>query len=134
MLLIKKDMHRIFLFGEAEKGRLCTPLPINHLGQLLEAFGHPPNDSQGIPYAIQVLLFQYQLIFFRVEQEGFSRESYSRGIQFLEREGKAMQLAAVCLPGVGDREIIAAITPFCLKSKSLLIVSEKDLFDYLTSK
>lgn len=127
-------MHRIFLFGEAERGRFCSPHLINHLEQLLDTLGFPPNDSQGIAYAIQALLFKRELIFFRIEQEGFSRENYFCGMQLLQREGISMQLTAICLPGVGDQEIIDSIASFCLESKSLLILSQQDLFDYLTSK
>lgn len=131
---VRKIMYRIFLFGEAEKGRFCTPHPIHQLSQLLETLGHPPGDSQGIHYAVQALLFQRELIFFRVEQEGFSREDYQRGMQLLEQEGKNMQLTAICLPGVGDRQILDPMTPLCLQLDSLLIIREGDLFDYLTSK
>lgn len=133
-MLVIKSMHRIFLFGEAEKGRFCTPLCISHIGQLLETLGHPPCDTQGISYAIQALLYQRELLFFRIEQEGFSREHYLRGIDLLDREGLTMQLSAIGLPGVGDREIIEAITPFCMKSKTFLVLTQGDLFDYLTSK
>lgn len=133
-MLITKSMHRIFLFGEAEKGRFCTPFCISHIGQLLEILGHPPCDTQGISYAIQALLFKRELLFFRIEQEGFSKEQYLRGIDLLNREGLTLQLTAVGLPGVGDKEIIEAITPFCITSKSLLVLTQGDLFDYLTSK
>lgn len=131
---VRKIMYRIFLFGEAEKGQFCTPHPINQLPQLLETLGHPPVDSQGIHYAVQALLFQRELIFFRVEQEGFSIEDYQRGMKLLSREGASMKLTAICLPGVGDREILDPMTPLCLKLGSLLIIREGDLFDYLTSK
>jgi hypothetical protein len=36
------------------------------------------------------------------------------------------------MPGVGDAEIIDATNPICSLYHSLLITTEKDLYDYLT--
>jgi len=123
---------RIFLFGEAEKGDICTPYRLKTPIELYETFGHPPEDSQGINYAIHTLMSGRELIFFRVKEEGFSGEDYVKGIRLLENQGSKLKLAAVCIPGVGDKEIIESLTPFCKRHKSILILSEKDLYDYLT--
>jgi hypothetical protein len=127
-------MHRIFVFGEAEKGRFCTPHFIYQLPKLLQTFGHAPKESLGIYYAIQALLFERELIFFRIDEEGFSIADYRCGIDLLSREGKSLQPTAICLPGVGDRQILDPLQPIAKKLRSLLVVSEADLFDYLTSE
>jgi hypothetical protein len=122
----------IALFGEAEKGEyrkahFCQTVP-----QLLEDFGQPPPHSLGIYYAIQALLYQRSLIFFRVKEEGFSYQDYLLGLNFLQKNEIFSQLAAICLPGVGDAEIIEAISPVCALYHSILIMNEADLYDYLT--
>ena len=122
----------IFLFGEAEKGEFCTPLHCRSLPQLAETFGNPPEESLGILYAVQALMYERKLIYFRVKEEGFSVSDYMRGICLLENKEAFHDLAAICMPGVGDTEIIEATAPICTLYHSLLITSEKDLYDYLT--
>jgi len=124
---------RVFLFGEAEKGEMCTPQRLSTPVQLMDKFGQPPENSIGIDYAIQTLLYQRELIFYRVHEEGFSREDYLRGVKLLYNHGKMMGLTAICLPGVGDAQIIESLASICQKIKTLLILSEKDLYDYLTA-
>jgi hypothetical protein len=123
---------KIFLFGEAEKGDFCTPFLCKSLPQLAETFGNPPEESLGILYAVQTLMYERELIFFRVKEEGFSIPDYMRGIRLLENKDAFHDLAAICMPGVGDAEIIDATSPICSLYRSLLITTEKDLYDYLT--
>ncbi len=125
--------HGVFLFGEAEKGELCTPLRVRSLVELAEQLGNPPDESIGIDYAVQTLLYKRELVFYRVREEGFSKEDYLRGVKLLYNYGNKTRLSAICLPGVGDREVIEAIAPICKKMKTLLVLSEKDLYDYLTA-
>lgn len=122
----------VFLFGEAERGEFCTPLLCKSLSQLAETFGNPPEESLGILYAVQALMFERELIFFRVKEEGFSISDYMRGIRLLENKETFHNLAAICMPGVGDAEIIDATNPICSLHHSLLITTERDLYDYLT--
>jgi hypothetical protein len=122
----------IFLFGEAEKGEFCTPLLCKSLPQLAETFGNPPEESLGILYAVQALMYERELIFFRVKEEGFSVSDYMRGIHLLKNKEAFFGLSAICMPGVGDAEIIDATSPICSLYRSLLITTEKDLYDYLT--
>jgi hypothetical protein len=124
--------HTIFLFGEAEKGDFCTPLLCRSLPQLAETFGNPPEESLGIPYAVQALMYDRELIYFRVKEEGFSISDYMRGIKLLSNKEAFRNLAAICMPGVGDAEIIGATSPICSIYRSLLITTEKDLYDFLT--
>lgn len=122
----------IALFGEAEKGEFRTPCFCQTVTELLDAFGHPPHDSLGIFYAIQALMYHRALLFFRVREEGFSQDDYLCGLNLLLKQTYVPQIAAVCLPGVGSTEIIRAITPICEVHHSLIIISEADLYDYLT--
>ncbi|MES2345513.1 MAG: hypothetical protein V4494_06225 [Chlamydiota bacterium] len=121
----------IFLFGEAEKGAFCTPLVCRSLPQLIDTLGNPPEESQGILYAVQTLLYERELIFFRVAEEGFSTQDYLRGLNLLKQNTSTLDLAAICMPGVGDAELINATSPVCHLYKSFLILNEKDLYDYL---
>ncbi len=78
-------------------------------------------------------MFERDLLFFRVREEGFSVEDYLLGIQALERQQLIHDIAAICTPGVADIEIIKAINPICEAYHSILITNEADFYDYLTS-
>ncbi len=124
--------HTVFLFGEAEKGEFCTPLLCKSLSQLADTFGHPPHESLGLAYAVQALLFQRELIYFRVKEEGFSTSDYRQGIRLLENRDLFHNLAAICVPGLGNGSLIDEISTVCLQHRSLLVLNEKDLYDLLT--
>ncbi len=126
--------HSLFLFGEAEKGALCTPHFCHSLEELADRFGNPPEDSKGLLFAVQALMYDQDLIFFRVSEEGFSRNDYLKGVDLLRDQSKLPQnLSAICMPGVGDRELIDTTSEICHKRHSLLIIDEHDLYDYLAS-
>lgn len=124
-------MLNIALFGEAEKGGFSYPYKFNRLESLLETLGNPPDESQGLYMAIQVLIYNFDLIYFRVEEEGFSIDHYFKGLKFLEDKEK-FKVQALAMPGVGNKELIDATKKVCDLHKSLLIISSKDLYDYLT--
>ncbi len=124
----------IVLFGEAEKGDYQKAYYCQTLPELVDILGHPPEDSRGLFYAIQALLYQHDLFFFRVKEEGYSLSDYMYGFRLLERKDLFEQIVAIALPGVGDREIINAVVPVCESHNSVMITSEPDLFDYLTAK
>lgn len=121
----------IALFGEAERGQFQKAYVLRELPQLVDVLGNPPPESQGIHFAVQALLYRRELIFFRVEEEGFSAEDYFFGLKHLESVKK---LNALCMPGVGMLEIMEASKSLCEKHKSLLLTSQKDLYDYLTAR
>jgi hypothetical protein len=122
----------IALFGEAEKGQWKKPHIIKGLPELIDLLGNPPPDTEGLFFAIQALLYERQVLYFRVQEEGFSREDYFSGLKFLENKNQTKQLHALCMPGVGDSAILDATNPICEIHKTHLIVTQKDLFDYLT--
>lgn len=122
----------IAMFGEAEKGDYRTAYRCRSLPQLVETLGHPPEESRGLYYAVQALLYERELIFFRVREEGYSEQDYFTALNLLQREDLVNGIAAYCLPGVGDSEIIGAVTPLCEIYNSIMITNEPDLYDYLT--
>jgi len=125
--------HTVAILGEAEKGKFKTLYFLRDLGGLMDSFGSPPPESLGLYFAIQALLFERNLIYFRVEEEGFSEADYYAGLQTLERSTKVKRLSALCLPGVGDPKILLASKNLCLLHNSLLLTTPQDLHDYLTS-
>jgi hypothetical protein len=123
----------VAVFGEAEKGQMHTPLLFHSLPELVDKLGNPPLESQGLLFGIQTLLYDRKLLFFRVEEEGFSINDYLTGLLFLQNKQRVDNLSAICLPGVGDEEIIEETKNICLLHNGLLITTEKDLYDYLTT-
>jgi hypothetical protein len=103
---------------------------LKELPQLVDFLGNPPTGTEGLFFAIQAILYERDVLFFRVAEEGFSQLDYINGFRYLGQAVK--QLHALCLPGVGDQEIINASLPLCSHHKSPLITSQKDLYDYLT--
>jgi hypothetical protein len=122
--------HIVALFGESEKGEFKKPYVLHELPQLIDFLGNPPTGSEGLFFAIQALLYKREIIYFRVEEEGFSRGDYMAGFKCLEAWKR---LHALALPGVGDAEILEASQRLCKIHKSPLISTQKDLFDYLTA-
>ena len=123
---------KVFVFGEAEKGELCTPMPFMCVADMAEILGNPPEDSRGIDCAIKLLMYDQEVVYFRVTEEGFSRDDYMRGVKLLYKKASEMNIATLCMPGVGDPEIIDPLIPICQKNKILLILDERDTYDYLT--
>lgn len=120
----------VALFGEAEKGEYNFPYFFETLPQLVDYLGHPPEDSRGLFYAVQTLLFHRNLIYFRVKQEGFSYSDYFSGLRLLSNRDH-FTISAICAPGVGSMEIIDAAVPICKIHHSIFITNESDFYDYL---
>ncbi len=127
------ERHVVALFGEAEKGEYQRPYLCKTLEQLEAQLGNPPSESQGLYFAVQALLYHHPILFFRVNEEGFSKEDYFSGIHTLKTQKVVPHLSAFCLPGVGDVDLIDAVTPLCHQHQSVLITCSSDLYDYLTS-
>lgn len=124
--------YTVALFGEAEKGQWNKPLFIRSLQELVDVLGSPPEMSQGLFFAIQSLHFERDLLFFRVEEEGYSKKDYFYGLSYLKKAKEGIH--ALFLPQVGDEEILTSAEPILKKNKSHLIMTEEDLFDYLTNR
>lgn len=121
---------RIVLFGEAERGDFFNYHHCRTLAQLLETFGNPPPESRGIYYAIQALLYDFELLFFRVKEEGYSYQDYFRGLKLLG-QSNYFAPSALCAPGVGDASILDAMRPVCVRHNCIILFNEADLYDYL---
>jgi len=122
----------IALFGESEKGKWDAPHFIKSLPGLIDVLGSPPPNSQGLFFAIQTLLYKRELVYFRVQEEGFSKGDYLFGLNALKNTKKFQKIHAVCMPGVGDQELLDVSFSVCAIHKTQLIMTEKDLYDYLT--
>jgi hypothetical protein len=122
----------IALFGEAEKGALRKPHVLRKLPQLYDLLGNPPQESEGLFFAVQAILYNREVIYFRVSEEGFSPPDYFVGLKYLEN--KDQKITALCMPGVGNPEILTASQSVCDIHKSFLITNQRDLYDFLTSK
>ncbi len=125
---------RVAIFGESEKGRFHFLYYFLNLPSLMDTLGNPPDESQGLHLAIQTLLFDHDLIYIRVKEEGFSKKEYQVGLELLNNSGKLDDLTAVCLPGVGSKELVSLSTRLCVEKRALLLTTQKDLFDYLTDR
>jgi len=126
-------MGSIALFGEAEKGDFEAAYVCQSLEELSSYLGEPPKgEARGLFFAIQMLMYSHGVIFFRVHEEGFSQKDYIRGLQFLENKQLFPEIIALCLPGVGNKDIFDKSAAICQLHNSLLIITEKDLYDYLT--
>ncbi len=129
-----KSMRRLIaLFGEAKKGRIATPSWIKSMTQLNEQYGNPPKESFGLFFAIQFLLYDNELVYIRVRDEGFSQKDYFKGMKELIDKKQILHLSGICLPGVGDSAIIDAAISICKEHRCFMITTERDLYDYLTS-
>ncbi|MCF7806258.1 MAG: hypothetical protein K9M07_02950 [Simkaniaceae bacterium] len=123
----------IVLFGEAERGSFHTLHYLKTLPQLNETLGNPTENSQAMDIAIQLLMYQRNLVFIRVQEEGYSLKDYMIGLKMIEDDQSIWNLAAIALPGVGDELILNECTQVCEKKRCIMIGSEKDLYDYLTN-
>ena len=121
------------LFGAAERGAFKVPYVLQKLPQVFDLLGNPPGTSEGLLYAVQAILYNREILYFRVSEEGFSRSDYFYGLKTLEDRERVKRVDALCLPGVGDPEILAASQSVCEIHKSFLITTQKDLYDFLTS-
>ncbi len=126
--------YTIVLFGEAERGEYKTAYYCESLDQLDEYFGNPPLQSKGLYYAVQALLFRRHLVFFRVPEEGFSQDDYLFGVKLLEEQKLISKLDAICVPGLGDPQVLNALQPVLKLYHSILITTESDFYDYLTAR
>ena len=126
------ENYNVVLFGEAEKGEYQTAYFCQTLTDLVEHFGNPPSNSMGLFFAVQALLYKRSLVFFRVKEEGFSHPDYLSGINVLQNQKIISDIAAICLPGVGDSIIIHAVTPVCDRFHSILVTTEADFYDYIS--
>ena len=126
------EIHTIALFGETEKGEFHTPYYCRSLNDLIDNLGNPPQNTQGLYCAIQALLYNHTLLFFRVQEEGFSDEDYLNGLEILYQQTSVNNISAICLPGVGSAKILSATLDLCKEKKFIVIVNHFDFYDYLT--
>ncbi|BAA98987.1 hypothetical protein [Chlamydia pneumoniae] len=120
----------VALFGEAEKGSYDTAYFCRSLVDLHNYLGDV--SSPGITLAIKTLLSDYNVVYFRVREEGYCVDSYFFGLHFLNTQATLKNIIAIGLPGVGNQHIIEASRSLCQKHNSLLLFFDHDLYDLLT--
>jgi hypothetical protein len=124
---------RVMVFGESTKGafsRLHRPRTVEDLANLL---GQPPEGSHGLYLATQTVLLEHELLFWRVDEEGFSPQDYWLGAKMLaELSDQRITIDAVGLPGVGDWSIIESMQRALRGHHPLLLMSARDVYDYLS--
>ena len=128
------ENYTVALFGEAQKGAFRTAYFCSLIlrpAVPVDYFGHPPPESKGLFFAVQALLFHRNILFFRVKEEGFSRDDYLLGVSLLQKQHIIPDIVAIGIPGVGDAGIINALAPVCAYYHSILLTTEADLMDYL---
>lgn len=119
----------IALFGEAEKGSLDFICPCRTLEELFERYGEPPEDTSGLYFAVQTILYGMSVLYFRVKEEGVSVEDYTLGLKILRKA----PLQALFLPGVGLSSVIEEGLDLCREKQGVLIIREVDFYDYMTA-
>ena len=123
----------LFIFGEAEKGPFCRPVLCKEPLELFNQFGHAPQESYGLILALQSIFYQRPVLFFRVEEEGYSLNDYYKGLELLQTDWDSIPIQGIALPGVSNLEIIEKTERFIFKKRSLFLMNEKDFFDFLTN-
>lgn len=122
----------VTIFGESEKGPLGTLLSIDSLPKLAEALGVPTENSVGVHLAVQTLMSNKIVLFYRVTEEGSNIAEYTRGLKLLQ-ELDMPSLVALALPGIGDPEIQHLAKTLCKAKHSILIVNQRDFYDIMTT-
>lgn len=96
---------------------------------------HAPQESRGLYFAVQAILYHQNLIFLRVQEEGYSTDDYLIGVSQLKRQKLIPDVTAICLPGVGTKNTLNliqdAIRPIYQFQRSIIIMNESDLYDYI---
>jgi hypothetical protein len=123
-------LYTIALFGEAEKGDYNTPYFCHTLNDLITQLGSPPENSRGLTFAIQAILYHRNLIFLRVQEEGFSTDDYFAGLKVLRACLIVPKVNAIYMPGVGEEKILREVKPLC----HIMITNGQDFYDYMTEK
>jgi hypothetical protein len=124
----------IAIFGESKEGPLHTFIHLRSLPHIVESFGNPTETGLGIHLAIQALLFQREVLFYRLEEEGFQKDTYELGCHLLEKHPKKEELTAIALPGVGDTLILSFAQKVAAPIGALLLITAKDLYDFTTQR
>lgn len=120
---------QIAIFGQSEKALPWSLSEIRSLPELIDKVGHPPADSCGLIIAIQSLMYEKEVLYYCVAEEGLDPEDYQRGLTDLLSRPKHYNLEAIALPGVSDPLILEEAKKVAKVHPCSLIIGEKDLFD-----
>lgn len=121
----------IVIFGESTKGEFLNLFPIRTLPDLSTFLGGPTSSGIGIHMAIQSLLFEKEVLFIKVFEEGYDLDHYSLGLKEIDRNPDLL-IDAIALPGAGSNEIVKKASLLAKKKKAFIVLTEKDLYDFMT--
>ena len=122
----------ILIFGESKEGEFHKFLFLKTLPDLAEALGEPTETGLGVHIAIQSILSNRDVLFYKVKEEGFHADHYLLGFKQLENEFHSTPLAAIALPGVSSANILELASSLCNQHRSIILFNEKDLYDLMT--
>jgi hypothetical protein len=122
----------ILIFGESKGGDFQKPLLFRTLPELSQSLGEPAKNSSGIHLAVQALLCNQNVLYYKISEEGSNPDQYLLGFKHLEKYPPEIPISATLLPGVSSPEILTLANHFISHTNSLLLFTEKDLYDLLT--
>lgn|SRR3989338_4363988 len=120
----------ISIFGESEKGEYEKFYPIADLAEAFEILGSPPKETEALQFSLQILGASQPILFFRVKEEGFSFDSYAKGIELLKVNSGPFTIQALFMPGLSDPNLIEKAREACEKHQAVLLITDKDFQDY----
>lgn len=121
----------IACFGQTSKGRFGQPYYLKNAKSILSILGKVPEDTLGMPFALEMLKAHKDILFFRVAEEGLSLDDYLRGLQFLKKNCIQKRLLGIYLSGCFDKEVVSLAVRICNWHKSILLATQKEMIDYL---
>lgn len=116
----------VAVFGQASKGETSNVYTINSHQELFCKIGDAPEGSKGIQYALEALDYGRRVYFIPVREEGCNSAEYYVALPRLFNLG----IDAVYIPGGGSFRLIEDLLQ---KLKAVILISESDAYDYLTS-
>ena len=122
----------ILIFGESKEGQFQKLLFINSLPKLATILGEPTETGIGVHIAIQAMLYNLEVLFYKVKEEGSDEDAYLQGFRLIEKEAPSLILGAIALPGASTPKILEIANSLCDLHNSLILSNERDLYDYIT--
>lgn len=117
----------IALFAESDQGPFKTFNHINSVSSLYSIAGNLRNNS-AYKLVFSALEMGYDVLFWRVTEEGMDTPSYLEGLSQLR---KTHHIIACYLPGVSEAPVLLKLEQLCKEKKSIILMQEPDLYDLL---
>lgn len=123
----------IAIFGEAEIGSFKSLITLNSIPELTDKLGRPTKKGIGIHMAIQAILYDREILYYRIpNEEEPSCKEYLHGLNLLGRSTFINPLVAIALPAVNHRDILYRAKHLCHHCKILFLPNERDLYNFIS--